>query len=64
MTGHRTFNELTKGFSPERKARVVARGSQLKADMPLHELRQAHERSQEDLAREPNAASEQPGGSS
>ena len=54
MTGHRPFKELTKGFSPERKARVAARVSQLKADMPLHELRQARERSQEDLAREQN----------
>ena len=54
MTGHRPFNELTKGFSPERKARVAARVSQLKADMPLHELRQARERSQQDLARELN----------
>ena len=52
MTGHRSFKELTKGFSPERKARVGARVSQLKADMALHELRQARERSQEDLARE------------
>jgi hypothetical protein len=57
MTGHRPFNELTKGFSPERKARVT----QLKADMPLHELRQAHERSQEYLARELNVDSGQPG---
>jgi ribosome-binding protein aMBF1 (putative translation factor) len=54
MTGHRSFKELTKGFSPARKARVAARVSQLKADMPLHELRQARERSQQDLARELN----------
>ena len=54
MTGHRSFKELTKGFSPERKARVAVRVSQLKADMPLHELRRARERSQEDLARELN----------
>jgi hypothetical protein len=61
---------LTKGFSPERKARVAARVTQLKADMSLHELRQAHERSQEDLARELNveqpreldSASDQPDG--
>jgi hypothetical protein len=64
MTGHRPFNELTKGFSSERKARVVARVSQLEADMPLRELREARERSQEDGAREQNAASDQPGGSS
>ncbi|MHB8268972.1 XRE family transcriptional regulator [Bradyrhizobium sp.] len=54
MTGHRSFKELTKSFSPERKARVAARVTQLKADMPLHELRRARERSQEDLARELN----------
>src|SRR5258707_8246957 len=52
MTGHRPFKELTKGFSTERKARVAARVTQLKADMPLHELRQARQRSQEELARE------------
>ena len=52
MTGHRPFNELTKGFSSERKTRVAARVSELKTDMALHELRQARERSQEDLARE------------
>ncbi|MEA2894458.1 MAG: hypothetical protein QOJ84_73 [Bradyrhizobium sp.] len=33
MTGHRPFNELTKDFSPERKARVAARVVQLKADI-------------------------------
>jgi len=52
MTGHRPFKELTKGFSKERTARVAARVSKLKAEMALHELRQARERSQEDLARE------------
>jgi transcriptional regulator with XRE-family HTH domain len=54
MTGHRPFKELTNSFSSERKARVAARVTHLKADMPLHELRQARERSQEDLARELN----------
>ena len=52
MTGHRPFKELTKGFSDARKARVVARHSALKSEMALHELRQAREQSQEDLARE------------
>jgi transcriptional regulator with XRE-family HTH domain len=52
MSGHRPFKELTKGFSEARKARVASRVSELKADMALHELRQARERSQEDLARE------------
>ena len=52
MTGHRPFSELTKSFSPERKARVAARAQELKAAMALHELRRARARSQEDLARE------------
>jgi hypothetical protein len=37
MTGHRPFNALTEDFSPERKARVASRVTQLKADMPLSE---------------------------
>src|SRR5215210_4068320 len=52
MTGRRSFKELTKGFSPERKARIAARAQDLKEAMALHELRQARARSQEDLARE------------
>jgi transcriptional regulator with XRE-family HTH domain len=52
MTGHRPFKELTKSFSKERTARVTTRVSELKTEMALHELRQARERSQEDLARE------------
>jgi transcriptional regulator with XRE-family HTH domain len=54
MAGHRPFKELTKGFSAARQARVVARVSELKRGMALHELRQARERSQEELARELN----------
>jgi hypothetical protein len=50
MSGHRPFAELTRKFSPKRKARVAARVGDLKAEMALAELRQAHERSQEDLA--------------
>jgi hypothetical protein len=39
MTGHRPFKELTKGFSPERKARVAARVKHLNADMrPLENM--------------------------
>lgn len=51
MSGHRSFKELTKAFSPERRARVANRVAELKAEMALHELRQARERSQEELAR-------------
>ena len=39
MTGHRPFKELTKGFSPERKARMAARAKHLNADMrPLESM--------------------------
>ena len=48
MAGHRPFKKLTKGFSEARQARVVARVSELKHEMALHELHQARERSQQD----------------
>src|SRR5712691_4067440 len=51
MTGRRPFSELTKTFAPGRKARVAAKVRELKAQMPLAELRQARERSQKELAR-------------
>jgi hypothetical protein len=53
MTGHRRpFKALTRKFPPERRARIAAKVRALKAEMPLAELRQARERSQEELARE------------
>jgi transcriptional regulator with XRE-family HTH domain len=51
MSGHRPFSDLTRKFSPKRKARVAARVAELKAEMALAELRQARRRSQEELAR-------------
>jgi len=51
MTGHRPFKELTAKFSRERRARVAERVAELKSEMALAELRQARERSQEELAR-------------
>jgi transcriptional regulator with XRE-family HTH domain len=51
MTGHRPFGELTRKFSPVRKARTAAKLGALKAAMPLAELRQALEQSQQELAR-------------
>jgi transcriptional regulator with XRE-family HTH domain len=51
MAGHRKFSGLTEGFSKERKKRLAARITELKADMALHELRQAREQSQDELAR-------------
>ena len=41
MSGRHGFDELTKDFTPERRARVDARKAELRAAMPLHELRQA-----------------------
>ena len=41
MSGRNTFQDLTKNFTPERRARVDARKAKLRATMPLHELRQA-----------------------
>src|ERR1700730_15473327 len=51
MTGHRPFGELTKTFTPERKARTATKVRALKGQMALAELRQARERSQKELAR-------------
>ena len=52
MTGRRPFTALTKGFSAARKTRIAAKAEALKTAMALHELRQAREQSQEELARE------------
>ena len=41
MSGRHQFDELTKDFTPERRARVEDRKAELRAAMPLHELRQA-----------------------
>jgi hypothetical protein len=43
MTGHRSFRNLTKKFSPERRARVTARVAELRTEMALAELRQARD---------------------
>jgi DNA-binding XRE family transcriptional regulator len=50
MTGHRSFRELTKPFTPERRARVAAKAAALREEMTLEELRRARDLSQEDLA--------------
>jgi hypothetical protein len=63
MTGKRPFTVLTKGFSPERKARVAARVCHLKADMPLRKLHEARELNVEQSG-ERGTDSHQPGGSS
>jgi transcriptional regulator with XRE-family HTH domain len=46
----RKFSELISEMSPERRAKVAAGVAEILAAMPLHELRQARELSQEALA--------------
>jgi predicted transcriptional regulator len=50
MTGHRPFSELTKDFTPERRARVAAKAAALREAMTLEELRKARFLTQEDVA--------------
>jgi hypothetical protein len=35
MTGHRPFRELTKGFTPARRARAAAKAAALREEMTL-----------------------------
>ena len=41
MSGRHPFDDLTKHFTPERRARVNSRKAEIRAAMPLNELRQA-----------------------
>jgi predicted transcriptional regulator len=50
MTGHRPFSELTKDFTPARRARVAAKAAALREAMTLEELRKARSLSQEEVA--------------
>lgn len=49
MSGRRPFTDLTQDFSPERRRRVAAKKAELRAAMPLHELRQARALTQKAL---------------
>jgi predicted transcriptional regulator len=49
MTGHRPFSELTKDFSPQRKAEVEALTNKLREEMTLQELREVLHIQQEEL---------------
>ena len=51
MSGRRPFSELTKDFTPERRRRIETMKSELLAEMPLHELRQAFALTQRDMAK-------------
>jgi predicted transcriptional regulator len=50
MSGHRPFGELTKNFTPARRARVAAKAAALREVMTLEELRKARSLSQEEVA--------------
>jgi predicted transcriptional regulator len=50
MTGHRPFSNLTKTFTPARRARVVAKAAELREQMTLEELRKSRDLSQEQVA--------------
>ena len=41
MSGHRAFSGLTENFPPERRKPIEARKREIRAAMPLYELRQA-----------------------
>ncbi len=49
MSGRNVFSDLTKGFSPERRARVNANKEELRAAMALHELRKARAMTQKSI---------------
>lgn len=51
MSGRRSFSELTKDFSPQRRQRIDEMKQELLAEMPLHELRRALQLTQENLAK-------------
>jgi predicted transcriptional regulator len=50
MTGHKPVRELTKNFTPERRARVASKAAALEEAMTLEELRKARSFSQEEVA--------------
>ena len=49
MSGRHSFQELTEGFSPERRQKIEAIKEKLLADMPLHELRRVRSLTQQDI---------------
>ena len=50
MSGHHPFSTLTKECTPERRRRIEAKKAELRAAMPLHELRQAQVMTQKALS--------------
>jgi predicted XRE-type DNA-binding protein len=50
MSGHRPISELTKNFTPARRAHVAAKAAALREAMTLEELRKARSLWQEEVA--------------
>jgi hypothetical protein len=50
VTGHKPFNELTKNFTPQPRARVAAKAAALHETMTLQELCKARSLTQEEVA--------------
>ena len=50
MSGRHPFSELTEDFTPERRRRIDEIKRELRAEMPLRELRRARALTQRDLA--------------
>ena len=50
MSGHRPFRELTKHFTPEQRQRVEKKKAEMRADMALHEVRNARALTQKAIA--------------
>ena len=46
----KSFNDLRKNMSPERRAKIETRTQELLADLPLQEIRHARQLSQEEVA--------------
>jgi DNA-binding transcriptional regulator YiaG len=51
MTGHRSFNELRRTMSPERRRRNEDATAKMLSELTLEELRQARDHTQQELAR-------------
>jgi transcriptional regulator with XRE-family HTH domain len=51
MSGHRSFNELRSRMAQDRRARNSEATQAMLQEMALHELRQAREKTQQDVAR-------------
>ncbi|WP_404405101.1 XRE family transcriptional regulator [Pelagibacterium halotolerans] len=50
MSGRRSFNDLTKDFTSDRRERVEVKKAALRTAMPLYELRQARALTQQALS--------------